>query len=121
MTVDQGESLLGLVEGIDDVARNVRFMRMDHSITGAQSRENHAAAFAFLHVIEAFRFARPQADSLLALGLGAGSVPTALHPQGKKFDVVEIDPLILQMAQKHFGFVSNGEVFRRHSPVPTEL
>lgn len=108
--VDRSESLLGLVEVIDDAERNVRFLRMDHSIIGAQFRDTHAGGFAFQHIIETLRFARPSVQTFLQIGLGAGSVPTALRQQGKIADVVEIDPVIVKMAEEHFGFGTMGKI-----------
>lgn len=108
--VDRSESLLGLVEVIDEKERNVRFLRMDHSVIGAQFIDTHAAGFAFQHIMQALRFARPEARTVLQIGLGAGTVPTALSQYGKIVDSVEIDPVIVSMAQKYFGFVANGDL-----------
>ena len=108
VSVDRAESLLGMVEVIDREERNVRFLRMDHSIIGAQFKDTGAAGFAFLHIIEALRFAKPDAKSLLQIGLGAGSVPAALAKHGMPFDVVEIDPAVVKMAEAHFGFHPSG-------------
>lgn len=110
VSVDRQESLLGMVEVIDREDRNVRLMRMDHSIIGAQFKDTGAAGFAFLHIVEALRFARPHARSFLQIGLGAGSVPTALARHGIAFDVVEIDPVVVRMAEAHFGFRATGRV-----------
>lgn len=80
------------------------------SVIGAQFIDTHAAGFAFQHIMQALRFARPEAPTVLQIGLGAGTVPTALSHQGKIVDSVEIDPVIVSMAQKHFGFVANGDL-----------
>jgi hypothetical protein len=109
--LDRSQSLLGLVEVIDDSKRGVRFLRADHSIIGAHYTRDRSAAFAFLHVLEVVRFIRPGARDLLQIGLGIGSVPMALERHGFKADVVEIDPHVVRFARQHFGFAIKGETF----------
>jgi SAM-dependent methyltransferase len=109
--LDRSQSLLGLVEVIVDEKRGVRFMRSDHSILGAQFERDGSPGFGFIHVLEAVRFARPDATSLLNIGLGTGAAPAALGRQGLRVDVVEIDPAVVELAQKHFGFSATGKVY----------
>jgi spermidine synthase len=47
---------------------------------------------------------------VLALGLGAGLLPTALERKGLTVDVYEIDPEIVRIAEKWFGYAPKGEV-----------
>jgi SAM-dependent methyltransferase len=110
------QSLYGLVEVIDslnrdDSRRDVRFLRADHSVIGAQYRESLTAAFGFLHVLEAVRFLRPAAKEMLIVGLGSGSLPRVLAASGIRSDVVEIDPAVVEFAERYFGFSTPGEVF----------
>jgi SAM-dependent methyltransferase len=108
--VDKSQSLLGLVEVIDDDNRQVRLLRSDHSILGATYSDG-SPGFSFVDVLEAIHFCRPDAKSLLNIGLGSGAVPSALGRLGIKVDVVEIDPAIVRFAQKHFDFAATGDVF----------
>lgn len=109
--LDEAHSLLGKLQVIDDEQRGVRFMRADHSIIGAQYVDPVSPAFAFVHVLEAVRFMRPQAQRSLQIGLGIGSLPLALERRGQIVDVVEIDPEVVRMAQEHFAFSTRGEIF----------
>jgi spermidine synthase len=109
--VDEANTWFGKVQVIDDTDRGVRFLRADHSIIGAQYVEQKAPAFAFVHVLEAVRFMRPEATSALQIGLGIGSLPLALERYGITVDVVEIDPEVVRMAKDHFEFKVRGEVF----------
>jgi spermidine synthase len=109
--VDRSQSLYGLVEVIDDFGRGVRLLRADHSIIGAEISSDHSGAFSFLHLLELVRFVRPDAKSLLQIGLGIGSLPMALAPHGIVADVVEIDPAVVRFAREHFGFATEGRIF----------
>lgn len=108
--LDKSQSLLGLVEVIQDDNRGVRFLRSDHSIIGATYESSGISAFAFVDVLAAIRFLQPRAKSCLNIGLGTGAVPTALGHQGIKVDVVEIDPAVVELTKKHFGFIPTGKV-----------
>lgn len=108
--LDRSQSMYGLVEVIEDKNRAVRFLRSDHSILGAQFRADGSPGFAFVHVLEAVRFLRPQARDALQIGLGIGSLPRALIPHGIRFDTVEIDPAVARFATQYFGFQPNGDL-----------
>jgi SAM-dependent methyltransferase len=110
--VARSQSLYGLVEVIDDHARNVRFLRSDHSVLGAQFVRDGSPGFAFVYVMEAVRFLRPAARDMLQIGLGIGSLPSALEARGIKVDVVEIDPAVVRFASRYFGFASKGNVYQ---------
>ncbi len=107
----EAESLYGRVQVIDDTERKVRFLRSDHSVVGAHWLADNSAAFAFLHVLESLPYWYPAGQRALILGLGSGSLPTALSPRGVRSDVVEIDPAIVRFAKGYFGFVPNGGVY----------
>jgi SAM-dependent methyltransferase len=108
---DRSQSLYGLVEVIDDHARGVRFMRADHSVIGAQFVRDRSPGFAFVHVLEAVRFMRPDAKSTLQIGLGIGSLPMALAARGITADVVELDPAVVRFARQDFGFATHGDIY----------
>jgi len=108
--LDRSQSLYGLVEVIEDSNRAVRFLRADHSILGAQFVRDGSAGFAFLHLLEAVRFLRPNAKDLLQIGLGIGSLPQVLGSQGMHVDSVEIDPAVVRFAKQYFGYTPTGDV-----------
>ncbi len=54
---------------------------------------------------------RPGGSSCLVVGLGGGVVPKMYESQGIKTDVVEIDPMVVEVAKKYFGFKVSGDVF----------
>lgn len=109
--VDRNQSLYGLVEVIDDLKRDVRFLRSDHSVIGAQFIRDRSPGFSFLYQLEFVRFLRPHAQDLLQIGLGIGWVPMALKPYGIRSDVVEIDPEVVRFARQYFDFSVAGDTF----------
>jgi SAM-dependent methyltransferase len=109
--LDRSQSLLGKVEVILDESRGVRFMRSDHSILGARFEQDGSPGFGFVYVLEAIRFLRPHASSMLNIGLGTGAVPAELGKRGLRVDVVEIDPAVVRFAQKYFDFAATGRVY----------
>lgn len=106
----RSQSLLGLVEVIDDTNRGARFLRADHSIIGVEFTRDHSPGFSFIHLLEAIRFLRPEAKNLLEIGLGIGSLPAILGRRGIDADVVEIDPAVVRFAQQYFAFSTKGQI-----------
>ncbi|MEP6654805.1 MAG: fused MFS/spermidine synthase [Myxococcales bacterium] len=106
----RSQSLYGLLEVVDDANRNVRFLRADHSVIGGEYTRDHSPCFGFISVLESVRVLRPAAKDLLQIGLGIGSLPSALKPYGIKMDVVEIDPAVVRLARDYFAFSPTGDV-----------
>jgi SAM-dependent methyltransferase len=108
--IDRSHSYYGLVEVIEDANREVRFLRSDHSVIGAQWMGDGAPAFSFIHLLEAIQYVRPGAKSLLEIGLGTAALPVIAQRNGFNVDVVEIDPAVVRFAEKYFGYSPRGEV-----------
>jgi predicted membrane-bound spermidine synthase len=109
--LESAQSLYGLTEVIEDDRRGVRLLRADHSVIGAQFTRDGSAAFSFLHLLEAVRFARPHARKMLQVGLGVGALARVVQRGGMRVDVVEIDPAVVRFATKYFGYEANGAVY----------
>ncbi len=54
---------------------------------------------------------QPDGDRALVIGLGVGMVPGWYVQRGVTVDVVDIDPDVVDLARRYFGFETNGEVF----------
>jgi hypothetical protein len=109
--VARSQSLLGLVEVIDDLDQGARLLRVDHSIIGAEFTRDHSPGFSFIHLLEAVRLLRPEAKNLLQIGMGIGSLPGILARHGIDADIVEIDPAVVRFAQQYFGFTTKGRIY----------
>jgi SAM-dependent methyltransferase len=109
--LDRAQSLYGLVEVIEDQNRQVRLLRSDHSILGAQIILDRTSGFDFTHLLESVRYLRPAAKEMLQIGLGTGALALALEPADMQIDVVEIDPAVVRFARRYFGFTTRGQVY----------
>jgi spermidine synthase len=57
-------------------------------------------------------FVNPQPQSVLIVGLGGGTIPRALRQllPGAHIDIVEIDPAVVRVASRYFGFVASDQM-----------
>jgi spermidine synthase len=57
-------------------------------------------------------FVNPEPKSILIIGLGGGTLPIALHRvlPSAQIDVVEIDPAVVKVARRFFGFTPSERV-----------
>jgi len=110
--LERRASLYGELSVVEDTSRDLplRLLRADHSLIGAQW-EGGEPAFEFVHVLESAVPAQPSAKNALLIGLGIGSAAPYLIERGIEVDVVELDPGVVELARKHFGFQTNGQVF----------
>lgn len=84
-----------------------RFQRIYfHDGMTQNSVDSSGASMSFYtYALEALaRAYRPDMKHALALGMGAGIVPMRLAERGIDVDVVEINPVSLDVAQRYFGF-----------------
>jgi hypothetical protein len=111
--VEAAQSAYAKLSVVEDTSRGVplRLLRANHSFIGAEWVGSGEPAFAFLHLMEALKLAKPDGKSLLLLGLGVGSLPVSMARHGVISDVVEIDGEVVRLAQTHFRFKPTGEVF----------
>ena len=111
--IESAESAYAKLAVVEDTSRGsaLRLLRANHSFVGAHWVETQEPAFGFLHLPEAVLLARPLGKTLLALGLGTGSLPMAMSRRGVKTDVVELDDEVVRLATRHFGFQASGDVF----------
>ncbi|PGH05944.1 hypothetical protein AJ80_08256 [Polytolypa hystricis UAMH7299] len=118
------ESLTGYLSVFENTKDHFRVMRCDHSLLGGEwthlenrkfpkVRESIYSVFTTLEavrLIEKDTGGRRQADSessALVIGLGIGTTPTALITHGIDTTVVEIDPVVAQLAAKYFSVPDN--------------
>jgi spermidine synthase len=73
----------------------------------------------FISTLPATRQTNKLSERALVIGLGAGQLPMLLQKKGLGVEVVEIDPLVAKMAEKHFAMdladknihIGDGRVF----------
>ncbi len=93
-------------------AMAVRELTIDGLIQGGIDRFSRLPTYEYLYLLAYVPTAvRPGGQRALLLGLGAGVVPGLLARQGVRTDVVEIDPAVLEAAERFFDFRPPGRVF----------
>lgn len=68
--------------------------------------------FNYMRMMMAALFVNPAPQRILIVGLGGGTLPSALAallPQAE-IDVVEIDPAVVRVAREYFGFVPSARL-----------
>jgi spermidine synthase len=81
-----------------------------HTIVDPSTWKSHFPYVMVMDLTKAF-FEKP--GELLLVGLGGGSVVKNFAKDGWKVDAVEIDPVVIEVAQNHFGLESSeGSIFQ---------
>ncbi|KAM3150702.1 hypothetical protein ABEW05_008955 [Botrytis cinerea] len=116
--LERKESLTGYVSVIESLTmgNGFRAMRCDHSLLGGEWLVNGEKAkglaepiygiFVMLEAIRLIEVEKPIKDkdaSALVIGLGIGTTPAALISHGIHTTLVEIDPVVVDFAQKYFS------------------
>ncbi|GAB6877582.1 fused MFS/spermidine synthase [Thermaerobacter litoralis] len=110
-----------------------RFLRFDNSWqSGMYLHDPVTARFEYTDVMHAGWALNPQAQKVLLVGLGGGSIPKRVlssYP-GVSIDVAELDPVVVDVARRFFHlpsdprlrvFVEDGRRFVRRSPERYDL
>lgn len=102
------ESVYGRIEVMD--AGGKRYLLVNGTAQSAMDGATGLSDSEYEKALEWTRALRPSARRALALGLGAGLLPTALERDGLLVDAVELDPEVLRVAKEWFGYKPRGRV-----------
>jgi spermidine synthase len=102
------ESAYGRIEILDNGSK--RFLLVNGTAQSAMDLSTGLSDSEYDRALEWLRALRPRGRTVLGLGLGAGLLPTALERDGLTVDVFEIDPRMVDMARKWFGYAPKGRV-----------
>ena len=92
-----------VVEYIGTVAQT-REMLIDGLVQGGIDQRTGQSIYEYAYLLEALPLeVKPNIRSALIVGLGAGVLAGRLQQRDIAVDVVDIDPVVVQMAQKHFA------------------
>lgn len=113
----------GYLSVLENTAANYRVMRCDHSLLGGEWQltsqrrlegwrvpESIYAVFTMLEAVRLLDVRNPVADSdasALVIGLGIGTAPKAFISHGIDTTIVELDPLVHDMATRYFDLPNN--------------
>lgn len=105
--IDFGDSFYGNVKVVDYTGSGgrTREMMIDGLIQGGVDRDTGQSIYEYAYLMEHLPLAvKADARDALFVGLGPGAVVGAYQRRGVVSDVVDIDPLVVRMAERHFGF-----------------
>jgi spermidine synthase len=105
--IDHGDSFYGNVKVVEyeGTAGRTREMMIDGLIQGGIDQLSGQSVYEYPYLMEHLPLAvKPDIRSALFIGLGPGAVVNAYQQRGIQSDVVDIDPLVVHMAEKHFFF-----------------
>jgi spermidine synthase len=89
-----------------------REMVVNGQIQGGIDLVSGLSLFAYSYAMERIPVALyPEGKRCLVVGVGAGMIPRWYEARGIATDVVDIDPEIVDMARRQFGFAPAGRVY----------
>ncbi len=101
-----------------DANQKVRYLKFDRFYeSGVELAPPQASVFAYTYGFHLGPMLRSAPERVLFLGAGGGSGPRdflATYPSLTRIDVVDIDPLVLEVAEAHFG-LERSERMRLHA------
>lgn len=91
-------------------SKRTRELVVDATIQGGIDPETGQSVYEYPYFLEFIpRVINPKGKECLVIGLGAGLVPMWYERHGVRSDVVDIDPLVFDVARRFFSFDISGE------------
>ncbi len=91
-------------------SKRTRELVVDATIQGGIDTSSGASIYEYPYFLQFIpRAINPSGKDCLVIGLGAGVIPMWYEQQGVRTDVVDIDPLVFDVARRFFGFKVSGE------------
>lgn len=124
--IERQESVTGYLSILQDNNNHFKVMRSDHSLLGgewvlpADPKNKRLVAepiFAVFTMLESVRLVEREKTTpnsglqALSIGLGVGTVPSALIAHGINTTIVEIDPTIHRFAIEHFNLPKTHRIY----------
>jgi spermidine synthase len=122
----RGNSNFGLLQVLQSKSRPYRYFLNDYLIQNTYDTEQGRSLSMFTYLLEGLaRAYAPRLDRVLCIGMGIGVVPRQLARRGATVDVVEINPAVVDVAEKYFDldpkafqlFIGDGRYFLNHTIV----
>lgn len=124
--LDRRESLTGYLSVLENTESGFRVLRCDHSLLGGEwvNLKSHPqlasnlvaepiyGVFAMLEAVRLMVVPDPVPDhkaQALVIGMGIGTTPAALAAHGINTTVVEIDPVVVDLAHRYFALPDDGK------------
>lgn len=92
--------------------KRTRELVVDATIQGGIDTSSGTSIYGYPYFLQFIpRAINPKGTECLVIGLGAGVVPMWYERQGVRADVVDIDPLVFDVARRFFAFNVSGQSF----------
>jgi spermidine synthase len=107
------DSFYGAVKVVDYRfgALHTRELLIDGLVQGGIDMKHGLPIYEYSYFMQFLPYAvHPEGRRCLVIGLGAGLVPRWYEARGIVTDVVDIDPVVVDMARTYFGYRGTGEV-----------
>jgi spermidine synthase len=90
---------------------HTRELMIDGLIQGGMDMNNRLSVYEYAYLLEMLPYQiNPAGRNCLVIGLGAGLVPMWFEQQGIRTDVVDIDPVVVDVARRFFDFRISGDI-----------
>ncbi|MCP5113755.1 MAG: hypothetical protein GY953_23215 [bacterium] len=103
--IHRSPSFYGLVHVLED--STYRYLLIDGMAHSAQTLDGHYPAMADVSALGTLPQIRPGGSRMLLIGLGGGDLVKLMRKQGVEITAVEIDPVVVETASRHFGLPLN--------------
>lgn len=103
------EGRYGWVRVVDKKDENLRYLLADASTIGAESLITGQPMLSYQEIVKLVTAFNRDGRDLLLVGLGSGHLVTSLAEEGIRTDAIEIDPLVVEAAEKFFNYQPTGE------------
>lgn len=103
--IDGRDGFYGSVKVVEYSGSSIqtREMMIDGLIQGGIDQRSRQSIYEYAYLLESLPFAvKPDIRSALIVGLGIGVVAERLQSRGVDVEVVDINPMVVQMAEQHF-------------------
>jgi predicted membrane-bound spermidine synthase len=103
--VDRANSHFGLLQVLEEPATRRRLLANDFLVQNTYDPASGRSLSLFTEMLHGLsRAYTPRLETALCLGLGVGIVPMRLAAEGVRVDAVEINPDVVPLAERWFGF-----------------
>lgn len=108
------ENYYGNLKVVDYSYANARYREMiiDGLVQGGIDLSNYQSIYDYNYYLQIISYIlAPEGKRCLVIGLGLGIIPNWFEQQGITCDVVDINPAIVDVARKYFGYRGTGDIY----------
>ena len=108
--LSEAETYYGWVRVVDQASTGIRWLMSDSSTIGAEDLKSGLGLLGYQRVVGLLPWFNLEGKSALLIGLGSGHLINTFSNFDIKTDSIEIDPAVVEAAEKYFNFNPTGQV-----------